>query len=308
MATLVFAACAGPSTSDGSLPASATASGSQQPTPTASESSGSDTPPPATPTPEPALNLIAWILGLGVDAPQGPPEFTAYNLLRGRDGQGQPIGLAKGCQRLLAGLEPSGSLPLADPATRLYRGAAHACLGALGAGQAHWDAAAGALAALSPPLSCMDIAAYELLTRLVNSHEANPTGTFVFQTEKSQGRRPPCPRTTAITPNVGPRSGTQVLITGSNLDRVLSVVIYFEDENGQFGPDDVGYEPGSESISLTVEDTTGIAIWACVVVQGAPGWNGDGERFTFIDPVPSLSPTATPVPNPAAPCPPPSNP
>jgi hypothetical protein len=252
------------------------------------------------------LNFIAWVLGLGVGAPTGPPEFSAYNLLRGRDNGGQQVGLPQGCELLLDGLQPDGTLALADEATRLYRGAAHACLGAFSGGESHWSAAQKALAALAPPLSCMDIAAYWLLKRLVTLHQANPTGGFVFGTTKTQGKRPPCPRMAGMSPTSGPRSGSQVVITGENLERILSVVVYLQDTSGDFGPEEVLFQPGSEAISLDVADPTGVAIWACVVVQGAPGWNGDGERFTFVDPQPTIVESATPAPSPAPPCPPPS--
>jgi hypothetical protein len=305
LAIVAMAACGGPVTT-GSSPSASSATGSGLPTPSDGQTPASDTPPPATPTAEPELNFIAWLLGLGVDAPTGPPEFSAYNLLRGRDGDRRQIGLEEGCRRLLAGLKPEGGLELSDEASRLYRGAGHACLGAVTGGETHWETAEAALATLSPPLSCMDIAAYRLLQKLVDAHATNPFGAFDPGTEKSEGTRPPCPRITGMSPASGPRSGTEVVITGENLDRVLSVVLYPQDEDGDFGPDDVVFEIHNGSISLTVADDTGVAIWACVVVQGAPGWNGEGALFTFVDPMPSLGQSATPLPSPGVACPPPS--
>jgi hypothetical protein len=96
------------------------------------------------------------------------------------------------------------------------------------------------------------------------------------------------------------------VITGENLDRILSVVVYLQDAGGYFGPEEILFQPGHDDISLEVRDSTDVAVWACVVVQGAPGWNGDGERFTFVDPQPTFVESATPVPSPAPPCPPPS--
>lgn len=303
VAALMLTACAAPETSSGSPSAATTgdASAPSQQTPVASEDS------------EPIPNIIGWILDLGPGAPKGPPEFTAYSLLRGVDAQGQQVGLVEGCESLLAGLEPGGDLPLSDAAQTLYAGAAHACLGALGSGEGHWSAAAQALSSLSPPQSCMDAAAYDLLQRLVRKHEMNPAGTFRPRTEGPRAKRPPCPQVLAITPAAGPRL-TTVTLTGTDLNRVLDVVLYFEDADED--PDEAQwsefwqFEHRDGDIVLTVDDSTNTADWACVVVQGAPGWNGAGARFTFVElelsPAPSSADTPAPQPTPIAECPPPS--
>ena len=62
-----------------------------------------------------------------------------------------------------------------------------------------------------------------------------------------------------------------------------------------------------DGLLLTMRDDTNIAVYACVVPQGAVGWNGSGLRFTFEPlPGPSGAPTTTAPAAPTAPCPPPS--
>jgi hypothetical protein len=283
----------------------------QQPSP---EAGGSSTPstaasPAATPTPAPAENggegqeapapnPIAWLLSLGPGAPAGPPEFQAYELVLNRD-----------CASLAQRLGPDGDLQaLSGEAVRLYEGLANACLAAFSGETGRWEAAETAFEALAPPVSCLDVAAYGLLGRLVTAHQTNPMGQFEAATDPASAAAPPCPSITVIEPNRGP-SGTPVLVAGTNLDRVGEVILYFETSDGTQFESAVEYQAVSpEALTITVVDDTNVALWACVVVRGAPGWNGAGALFVIED-SPGAPPAQSGVPEPAptAPCPPASS-
>jgi hypothetical protein len=291
---IVLIGCSGPISSDGASP---DGSGSGQP----SASGGSK----QKPTPGPAPNIIAWFLGLGPNAPAGPPEFTAFSLLRGRDADDNRIKMTVACSTLERGVQPGGDLPLAPEAQVLYLAAARACLAAMSGNDQKWEAAAHALSTMQKPLSCMDLAVYMLLKRLIRANEQNPTGVFRFRRSNASSKPLPCPEIGTMTPISGP-SGTTVTITGTNLHRVQQVAVYPYDESGALSPDT--FEPNGDPITVTVEKSTGLSPWACVVLRGAPGWNGTGQWFTFVepDPSPTASPSAPPTPNPALACPPPS--
>ena len=121
-------------------------------------------------------------------------------------------------------------MELAPDGQVLYVAAARACLAAMSGNAQLWQAAAQALSAMPEPLSCMDLAAYRLLTRLVRAHDQNPTGAFKFRRADASSKPLPCPVIASITPASGP-SGTTVSITGANLARVQEVAIYAYDES-----------------------------------------------------------------------------
>jgi hypothetical protein len=268
----------------------------------ASSSGSATSAPSVNPTtgPAPGPNVIAWILDLGPGAPQGPPEFQAYSLLLNRQ-----------CAELAQGLEPDGSIVgLEDAAVRLYAAAADACLAALYGQTERWDAALAAFQALDRPVSCVDVAAFALLGRLLEAHAQNPSAGFQANSAPSSEGTPPCPAITAIDPTHGP-SGTQVQVTGTNLDHVNEVVVFIEDDQGsQFRdpePDPIEHVPGTDLLIVTVEDETNVGLFACIVLRGATDWNGAGARFT-IDDAPPLGflPSGGANPVPTAACPPPS--
>lgn len=305
IAVTVLAGCVSSQTSTAtptlSSPASSTPPGSA----TAGATSGT------TPTPPP--NLIAWILDLAPGSPAGPPEFIAYRgLLGGLSPDAAPT-LVEGCQGLAASLKAEGTLQLSNEATLLYSGVAAACLGALTGDDAAWAVAEQASQQLGPPTSCMDLAAYDLLLRLVTARRTNPAGRFVPVTDPASAMEPPCPAITAIEPQVGPR-GTPVRLVGANLHRTIEVLVVYEDDEGEefYRSEIPAGDPrlmiSEQAITFTIDDSTGAAVGACVVARGAPTWNGTGIAFTFTGGPTTESPIATQPPSLAAPCPPPSGP
>lgn len=240
-------------------------------------------------------SIVAWILGLGLGAPEGPPEFQAYNLLFGLN-----------CQSLADGLETEGTdlNGLSDTARSLYGGAAAACLAALEGQADRWAQAESAVQQLTPPLSCLDVAAYDLLVRLVDVHRANPSARIVPATGESGALEPPCPTITGLSPSQGP-PGAVVTVIGTNLDNREQVVIYYLDSGNV---DDLQDPPRlPESFAVTVNGDPGS--WACIVVEAATGWNASGVLFRIEEPA-GASGTASGAPPAEAPegCPPPSAP
>jgi hypothetical protein len=267
---------------------------------------------PTTPSQAPAPNIIAWILDLGPGAPAGPPEFVAYRGLLGGLSQDAAPTLVEGCQDLAASLQED-ALQLSSEATQLYSAVAAACLGALSADDSAWAVAEQASQQLTPPRSCMDLNAYDLLLRLVAARRANPGGQFVPATDPGSAAAPACPMIAAIEPPVGPR-GTLVRLVGTNLHRTIQVLVDFEDGDGEHGDefyeleipaDDPRLTITEQTITFSIDDTTGAAVGACIVAQGAPTWNGTGIAFTFTGD-PAESPAPTEPPSLTAPCPPPS--
>ena len=303
-ASVFMAACggsegSGTSSPDLSVLASGPSQSATQPTPTVvpSEQTGFD-------------NVIAWILDLAPGSPAGPPEFVAYRALMDVGGGG--------CVRLAEGLQPDGEINLENStALELYGGVADACLAAFHGRADLWERAAATYSALPVPTSCMDAAAHRLYGELLRKHAENPGGQFVPQTDPSQAQGPPCPTLTALTPDRGPR-GTIVRASGINLDRIYELWVFYEDDDGDVferrsescdtaQDGDVCYVADGDGLLLTMRDDTNIAVYACVVPQGAVGWNGSGLRFTFEPlPGPSGAPTTTAPAAPTAPCPPPS--
>jgi hypothetical protein len=287
---------------------------SESPTPPVSSSAASSNTAAAestsatTPSPAPQQNIVAWILDLAPGAPAGPPEFVAYRGLLGGLSQDAAPTLLEGCEDLAAGLQ-EGTLPLSSEATQLYSAVAAACVGALSGDDAAWIVAEQASQQLTPPTSCMDLNAYDLLLRLVAARRANPSGQFVPATDPASAAAPACPMITAIEPPVGPR-GTLVQLVGTNLHRTIQVLVVFEDGGGvesdrlEILADDPRLTITEQTITFTIDDTTG-AVGACIVAQGAPTWNGTGIAFTFTGD-PTQSPTPTQPPSLTAPCPPPS--
>ena len=236
-------------------------------------------------------NVIAWILSLGPGAPTGPPEFQAYQLLRDRV-----------CGTLAQDLVTDGSAlsGLDEQARALYGAAADACLAAFEGQTDRWAAAQEALQTLQRPVSCLDVAAYELLAQLVDAHGRNPEAQFQANTDPSTGYAPPCPTITALAPDRGP-SGTVVRVSGTNLDHVERVLVQYD--NGDLDDTEQAVLEGGSWV-LTI-NAPADARSACIYLEAATGWNAAGARFT-IEPsdVPGASPTAgAPVP-PLDPCPP----
>jgi hypothetical protein len=229
-------------------------------------------------------NVISWILSLGPGAPIGPPEFTAYREL-------QQLRCANVFERV-------GEL--GQPARRLYKGAAKACLAALDGRTRMWrgaDAAYDAVAPRSAELTCMDQAALGLLRRLVVLHRTFPNRQFRLA-PSTRSKAPPCPDITALTPDHG-TTGTSVLLTGSNLIGTVSSVLVVDGNGASTEVDGLTATlDGALQFSMPALDPPPESPVVCVVVRAEPAWSADGSLFTYDD-VPNTSAAAPPA------CPPP---
>lgn len=242
-------------------------------------------------------NLIAWILGLGPGAPEGPPEFRAYELLLDPDD----------CPKLARQLGAGKMEGLSEDALRLYQAAADACLAAFHDRPALWTGAEGALSTLDRPESCIDASAYRLLNRLVTAHRTNPEGAFRVSGERKI--EAPCPADARVKPRHGPM-GREVRVTASNIDRVeIARVKFLVDGQLVNGNGSIDPSPDGDGITLTIDggSEAASAQWACVYLEATQDWNATGAWFA-IDPPPGSS---EPGPDPRSPptdvdCPPPS--
>jgi hypothetical protein len=217
-----------------------------------------------------AANPIAWVLGLGPTAPEGPPEFRAYAMLL------EPAT----CPDLAAALEAGDLAGLSRPAIRLYRATADACLAAFHGKESLWARAQKTLASLAKPTSCIDLSAYRLLQRMVAKHRENPAGTFRL-TRSSRFKAPPCPGNAKVEPRSGPM-GTAVTVTADDLPRVEDVRVLFLRDGFLEEGGEPALERTSSAINLTVDDPAPAA-WACIVLEAAAGWDAAGAWFA-IDP------------------------
>jgi hypothetical protein len=211
-------------------------------------------------------NIISWILSLGPGAPIGPPEFTAYREL-------QQLHCATVFDRV-------GELQF--PAVTLYKGAARACLAAFDGRSRMWRRAATAYERVAPlraELSCMDVAAFGLLRRLVTRHERYPLRTF-RRAPVTDSKAPPCPSLTGLQPDHG-AAGTVVELSGTHLaDRASGVDVV--DSTG-----------ASQTVEVTVTDVGTLQVtmpeapppeessMVCLVVRAEPDWVADGALFTY---------------------------
>jgi hypothetical protein len=228
------------------------------------------TPPTATPTKKPKKkNVVAWILGLGPGAPDGPPEFTAYRLLETRH-----------CTQVFARVKELDALP-----ETLYTGAAQACLAALTGRSDLWHKSATALATVSAhvdELSCMDRAAYALLARIVSLHKQYPDRTFV-KSARSKFTAPPCPQIQSIAPDHGP-PGAPVHLTGTNFDgNVADIRIYYDKDNS-VSAEDITRTGNSVDFTMPPPPPAGSPRNVCIAVISQPDWAADGVAFTYADP------------------------
>jgi hypothetical protein len=214
-----------------------------------------------------APNPIAWILGLGLDAPTGPPQFQAYALLLDND-----------CQTLAQRVAtPDDDLAQLDAELGgLYGAAADACLAAFHDQPALWTDAEQALPTIPLPVSCVDVAAYELLGRLVARHQANPEGEFMRQVEPGAAEAPRCPTISGIEP-AQPAPGDVVLLFGTNLGAVLELRTLYDDGGGDtFAPP----EREGDALRFRVGEFSE-ASEGCVYLVAGDQWNAAGYRFSL---------------------------
>jgi len=239
--------------------------------------------------PAPAANVIAWILALPPDAPPGPPEFQGYQHLL--DGT---------CQLLADGVatEDHDLQGLDEETGGLYGGLAAACLAAFHGQPDRWADADAVFDGLGPPDGCVNVAAYDLLRRLVEAHRSNPAGEF-SEADPSVAHAPPCPTISALEPTQGP-PGTQVRILGTNLDQVLKIFVYFE--NG--GVDDPTAQPDGDSLIFTMGGSPGDG-QVCVAIVAGDQWEAAGHLFDIVDPlIPASQPGTSALPGGIGECPP----
>lgn len=239
--------------------------------PSASPTLTTPSPTTTSPTPTPTKtkkrqNIVAWILGLGPSAPQGPPEFTAYREL-------QNLRCAKVFDRVD---------DLDEPAVTLYRGAAQACLAAFEGQRELWPEAAAARSFVGDrreDLNCMDRAAFALLDRLVALHAKHPDRQF-RRAPSSKSKAAPCPKITDITPEPA-SEGEVVRIEGHNLGgNVIDVSLIDSNGKSQSGGSltPVG---GTLELTLPEEPPSDASATVCIVVHAEPDWIADGELFTY---------------------------
>jgi hypothetical protein len=212
-------------------------------------------------------NVIAWILGLGPGAPDGPPEFTAYRELQQR--------------RCGAVFDRVGELD--EPAVTLYTGAANACLAAFQGREDLWPTASEALAAVDgrvDELNCMDRAALALLERVVRLHEEHPARAFQ-PAAKGKSKAPPCPSIKALVPDRG-IAGTLVRMSGRHLDGDDVVGVSVIDSSGNSLPaEGVERLDGSLQFTMPEEPPSDASASVCIVVRADPDWRADGAMFTY---------------------------
>ena len=219
-------------------------------------------------------NIITWILSLAPSAPSGPPEFVAYELLRGLD-----------CAALQAAFD-SGELAIADQdVDRLYRGAAAACLAAFDDEAQRWDDAEQALEAVDrhdPALLCFEVTIYDLLDRLVGAYRDNRDGEFLVDPGGGAQGEPPCPTLTGVTPDQGP-TGTPLELVGTNLHHVDVVRFYRDTTEGPEitpAPDDIAPDRVWVTVPSMDEDWESKTLCITAVVsRGDWSWDVDGVPF-----------------------------
>ena len=267
--------CSGSSGSAGAPTGSQTATSSEpstgSPTETTETTASSLTP---TPTKK-KKNVVAWILGLGPGAPDGPPEFTAYRELK-----------QLRCSQVFDRVAE-----LQEPAQSLYTGAARACLAAFNGRSELWSRAAtayDAVAGRSSELNCMDRAALALLGRLVALHTQHPDRSFQ-NASGNQAHAPPCPSISGLIPDHGP-AGTLVRITGRHLgaDVVAVDVVNSLGNSQRFAKPtaaggDLEFTIVGSDLEFTMPEAppSGASSFACIVVRASPDWGADGAMFTY---------------------------
>jgi hypothetical protein len=229
----------------------------------------------------PAANVVAWILGLGPGAPAGPPQFRAYDLV-----------LQNRCPELAVKVATEGDdlARLDAELGGLYAGVAAGCLAAFHGQPDRWADAEAALGAVPQPVSCVDVAAHDLLRRLVEHHRANPAGEFQANHDPGVAQVPPCPTITALEPPQGSPGGI-MRILGTNLEKVLEVRVIYDDGVG----DSFDRQLEGGALVFTVNEFTD-AGEACVYIVAGDQWNAAGQRFTVVPaPGATQSPAAEPI-------------
>ncbi len=260
------AACVGGSddvaTDEGTTTPGTTGTSSATGTATGTQSPTSPTP---SPSPTKKKGLIAWVLGLGPGSPSGPASFATYLALQERR-----------CSDVFDRLDD-----LRDPARTLYTGAGQGCLAAFEDRAELWDPAARALELVQhsgDELNCMDLAALDLLTRLVDAHELDPDRAF-RTTGQGSWSGPPCPTVSRLAPDEG-GEGTTVVVEGSHLDAHDGVDVV--DSVGLVqSAQVVSASGGSLQVVMPEEPPSEGSVTVCVVVRAEPGWNAAGALFTY---------------------------
>ena len=211
-------------------------------------------------------SVIAWILGLGPGAPDGPSAFTVYREL----------------QRLRCDRVFDRVVELEEPARTLYTGAAQACLAAFEGRGGLWPQATTAYdedAARAGELTCMDRAAFALLERLLTLHAQHPNRSFA-KAGKSQSKAPPCPRIVALQPDHGDE-GVVVRMTGRNLVGNVVGVSVIDSFGSSLPAEDVTDVGGALEFTMPEAPPSDASASVCIVVRADPDWSADGVMFTY---------------------------
>jgi hypothetical protein len=241
------------------------ATGSSTSTGTGTATATSQVPSPSPSPTKKKKGLIAWVLGLAPGSPSGPASFATYLALQERR-----------CADVFDRIDD-----LDEPARTLYTGAANGCLAAFEDRAELWDQSRQALEQVRPrgdELNCMDLAALDVLTRLVDAHEQQPDRAF-RPTGEGSWSGPPCPAVSRVLPDRG-EEGTTVTLEGSHLDAQSGVDVV--DSLGLAQPAEVvSVSGGSMQVVMPEEPPSEGSVTVCVVVRAEPGWNAAGALFTY---------------------------
>lgn len=227
--------------------------------------------------PSKGINVIAWILDLGVAAPPGAEQslYAAHQLLA-RAGRGS-------CDDVL---KDDGVRSLAEDG-RLVAAAAQACLAAFGGSDELWQQAKDARDVVNKAggvnsLNCLDASAFVLLDQLVSKYEANPGGKFESRPGGAQ-EASSCPRIKSLNPSNG-NPDQDVTIEVANPGQVVAVKV----RTGLGEP--LGYYPwtanGTKLEFKIPADPQGNNKKVCVTLLARPGewdWEVMGKEFTYTD-------------------------
>lgn len=191
-------------------------------------------------------NIIAWLIGLGPGSPPGPvtsPEVSVYNALQSRR-----------CRTTTPQQVNGTSSELNGDSFDLYVGAVAACMAAFNGG-GNWSTAERALGTAPNGGHCFDATVRAVLEDLVRLHRENPAGTFVVQSGGGQPRSS-CPDVTGVNPTLV-QPDDLLTITGRNLRLVTGVSLRRKaaGQNDDWETiEDLFFEPGSDSIDVTMRD------------------------------------------------------
>ncbi len=238
----------------------------------------------------PVAKTLAWVIGLGPGAPEGPDEVDAYQLI---------LEASEESCRAAHELEM-------DRSTELYHGAAAACLAALHGRSNRWPEAVAAFDSLgAPPDGCVDRQIHDLLEFAVSAYRANPNTSFRLErSHNTVASR--CPRVDDVTVTRDSSAQLEVLVRGDRLGRALKIAYQYVEgcPVPVTTPVTKSVEPVDrtrELLRAAVGSEEGSAraayIWVAVVAAPDP-WVADARCVSILDGAPSDAPPADATPSP----------